>query len=48
VPWAVLGAEGEAALAASAMSVRCLQRADGGVPTSEDEPGLVAIVGRSY
>jgi hypothetical protein len=28
--------------------VRCLQRADGQVPTSQDEPGLVAIVARSY
>jgi hypothetical protein len=23
-------------------------RADGGVPDSEDEPGLVAVVGRAY
>ena len=29
-------------------AVRCLVRADGGVPDSEDEPGLVAVVGRAY
>jgi hypothetical protein len=28
--------------------VRCLQAADGGLPTSEDDPGLVAYVARSY
>jgi prolyl-tRNA synthetase len=28
--------------------VRCLVRADGGVPDSEDEPDLVALVGRAY
>jgi prolyl-tRNA synthetase len=48
VPWSALGPDGEAALATTAMSVRCLQRPDGSVPTAEDEPGLVAIVGRSY
>lgn len=46
--WAGLGAEGEAALAEQAVSVRCLLSADGGVPQSEDEPGLVAVLGRSY
>jgi prolyl-tRNA synthetase len=48
LPWSVVGAAGEDQLAQSAVTVRCLQRADGGVPESEDEPGLVAIVGRSY
>ncbi|MDQ3480687.1 MAG: His/Gly/Thr/Pro-type tRNA ligase C-terminal domain-containing protein, partial [Actinomycetota bacterium] len=48
IDWAVLGAEGEAALAEQAVSVRCLLSADGGVPKSEDEPGLVAVLGRSY
>jgi prolyl-tRNA synthetase len=48
LPWAAVGAEGEDALAKSAVTVRCLQTADGGVPSAEDEPGLVAIVGRSY
>jgi prolyl-tRNA synthetase len=48
LPWSAVGGEGEDRLAQSAITVRCLQRADGGVPESEDEPGLVAIVGRSY
>jgi prolyl-tRNA synthetase len=48
IAWAKLGAAGEDRLAQSAVSVRCLQRPDGGVPASEDEPDLVAIVGRSY
>jgi prolyl-tRNA synthetase len=48
VPWAALGEEGEAQLGASAISVRCLLRADGGVPESEDEPDLIAVVARSY
>jgi prolyl-tRNA synthetase len=48
LPWAAVGDAGEDRLAQSAVTVRCLQRADGGVPSSEDEPDLVAIVGRSY
>ena len=48
IPWSTLGIEGEAELAARAISVRCLVRDDGGVPDSVDEPDLVAIVGRSY
>jgi prolyl-tRNA synthetase len=48
IPWSTLGTAGEATLAESAVSVRCLLRADGGVPESEDEPDLVAVVGRSY
>jgi prolyl-tRNA synthetase len=48
VPWADLGAEGEAQLAERAVSVRCLLRGDGTVPDSEDEPGILAVVGRSY
>ena len=35
-------------LAADALSVRCLQTADGEVPDSDDAPGLVAYVARSY
>jgi prolyl-tRNA synthetase len=30
------------------VTVRCLQRSDGTVPDADDEPDLVAIVGRSY
>jgi prolyl-tRNA synthetase len=48
LPWAAVGAGGEDRLAQSAVSVRCLQRADGSVPVAEDEPDLIAIVGRSY
>jgi prolyl-tRNA synthetase len=48
IPWSVLGPEGEAALARSAVTVRCLQRPDGSVPDSDDEPDLVAVVARSY
>ena len=48
IPWDVLGIEGEAALASSAVTVRCLQRADGSIPEHPDESGLVALVARSY
>jgi prolyl-tRNA synthetase len=40
--------ESEAALAADALTVRCLQRADGSVPASSAEAGLVATVGKAY
>ena len=46
--WNLVGTEGEAELATSAVSVRCLSRADGSVPTSEDEADLVAYVARAY
>jgi prolyl-tRNA synthetase len=48
IPWRDLGEEGEAVLAGHGVSVRCLLRADGGVPVSEDEDGVVAICARSY
>ncbi len=48
IPWAVLGPEGEATLAEEAITVRCLQRPDGSLPHSRDEPDLVAVCGRSY
>jgi prolyl-tRNA synthetase len=48
VAWSVVGNEGEADLAQSAISVRCLQRSDGSVPESEDEPELVAYCARAY
>ena len=37
VPWSALGEEGERALAAEAVSVRCLQRPDGSL-AEDDEP----------
>jgi prolyl-tRNA synthetase len=46
--WSQLGAEGEARLAEHGVSVRCLQTPDGGVPDSEDEPGVVAVLARAY
>jgi prolyl-tRNA synthetase len=48
IPWATLGAEGETQLAASSVTVRCLQRPDGSVPDSDDEPEVVAVVARAY
>jgi prolyl-tRNA synthetase len=48
IPWAVLGVDGEAALATRGVSVRCLVRPDGGVPASDDEPDAVAVVARAY
>ncbi len=48
VPWTLLKDGGEARLAQDAISVRCLQTADGGIPASQDESDLVAYVARSY
>ncbi|OLE26062.1 MAG: proline--tRNA ligase [Actinobacteria bacterium 13_1_20CM_3_71_11] len=48
VPWAAVGVEGEAKANAEGVTVRCLTRADGSVPDAEDEPDLVAYLGRAY
>ncbi|QHA02784.1 proline--tRNA ligase [Streptomyces broussonetiae] len=48
LPWAVLGPAGEARLNEQGLTVRCLVAADDSVPASEDEPGVVAVVGRAY
>ncbi|MDY7101897.1 MAG: proline--tRNA ligase [Actinomycetota bacterium] len=48
IGWSALGPEGEARLAASGVTVRCLQRPDGSVPMSADEDGLEAVVARAY
>ncbi|MGN6300609.1 MAG: proline--tRNA ligase [Angustibacter sp.] len=48
IPWATLGVEGEATLAARGVTVRCLVRPDGGVPDSDDEPEAIAVVARAY
>ena len=48
LPWSELGEEGEAELAESAVTVRCLHRADGSLPETGDEPDLVAYVARAY
>jgi prolyl-tRNA synthetase len=48
IPWDLLKDGGEDILARDAITVRCLQTADGGLPASEDAPDLVAYVARSY
>ncbi|GAA2464610.1 proline--tRNA ligase [Agromyces soli] len=48
IPYAALGETGEDELAAKAVTVRCLQTEDGGLPAGADQDGLVAIVARSY
>lgn len=48
LPWGAVGEAGEDELAGSAITVRCLTRADGSVPDSDTEPDLVAYVARSY
>ncbi|MGY0230726.1 proline--tRNA ligase [Longispora urticae] len=48
IAWDKVGVEGEAKANQSAVSVRCLVREDGGVPLSQDEPGLTAYLARSY
>jgi prolyl-tRNA synthetase len=47
-PWAAIGPDGETALAQAAVTVRCLQQADGSLAMSDDEPGLLAICARAY
>jgi prolyl-tRNA synthetase len=46
--WDALGDTGEDELAKSAVTVRCVQRADGTLPESFDEPDLYAVIARSY
>jgi prolyl-tRNA synthetase len=48
LPWAVVGVDGERQANAQGVTVRCLTRADGGVPDSEDEPDLLAYLARAY
>ena len=48
LPWDACGPEGEAKLNEHAVSIRCLQTADGGLPDDPDAPGLTAIAGRAY
>jgi prolyl-tRNA synthetase len=48
MPWAALGEEGEAELAAAGVSVRCLQRPDGTLAGHDSEGDLMAVVGRAY
>ena len=46
--WSAVGEAGEAKLKTEAVTVRCLQRRDGTIPLSDDEPDLVCIVAKSY
>jgi prolyl-tRNA synthetase len=46
--WSAVGEAGEAKLKTEAVTVRCLQRRDGTIPVSDDEPDLVCIVAKSY
>jgi len=48
VPWSAVGVEGEATANGQGVTVRCLVRADGSVPDSEDEPELLAYLARAY
>ena len=49
VPWRTLVADdGEARLRELGVTVRVLQRPDGTLPESEDEPDTLALVARSY
>lgn len=48
IPWSALGEEGEARLAESAVTVRCVQDPDQGVPEDTDSEGVTALVARSY
>jgi prolyl-tRNA synthetase len=48
LPWSAVGEDGEDVLAGFGVTVRCLQRADGSVPDSDDEPDVVAYVARAY
>lgn len=49
IPWSALGADGERQLNENAVTVRCLQNADGTLPSEAASPDdLVAIVARSY
>ncbi len=48
IPWDVVGPTGEAELAQTGVTVRCLTRADGSLPEAGDESDLVATVARAY
>ncbi len=48
LPWAAVGTDGETKANGEGVTVRCLVRADGSVPDSEDEPDLVAYLARAY
>ena len=47
VPWSSVR-DHEGNLGEGGISIRCLQRADGSVPLSVDEPDLIAYLARAY
>jgi prolyl-tRNA synthetase len=48
LPWESVGASGEQDLATSGLTVRCLQRADGSLPETDDDAGAIAYIARAY
>ena len=48
LPWELVGASGERELATGGLTVRCLQRADGSLPETDDDSGALAYIGRAY
>lgn len=48
IPWARIGEEGEARLAASGVTVRCLQRPDGTLADGDEGAELAAVLARAY
>ncbi len=48
IPWSALADGGVQQLGSDAITVRCLLTADGDIPVSVDDDGLVAVVARSY
>jgi prolyl-tRNA synthetase len=48
LPWALVGTSGEQDLAANGLTVRCLQRSDGSLPETDDDPGALAYIARAY
>ena len=48
LPWSAVGVEGEERMRGDGITVRCLRREDGSLPSDDAEPGLLATVGRAY
>jgi prolyl-tRNA synthetase len=48
LPWSAISPEGIERLGRHAVTVRCLQTPDGGLPAGDDEPATMALVARSY
>jgi prolyl-tRNA synthetase len=48
LPWELVGTSGEQDLAASGLTVRCLQLSDGSLPETGHDAGVLAYVARAY